>query len=178
MPGKRWPSGGVQGGVPQDPRDMAKAGLLEAQSPEVKVRTRRNDACYRRRVMPGHEPVGPGTLRGSERRPVRAVKEMSGRPTSCSIRTTTSYHGIAYGARVLWRRSARSSRRRNDLPRRPGTPVTGRRGTGGREVQRWEVCVMQNATTVLDVIGKRGRKGLPISRLYRQLFNPQLFLLA
>ncbi|HVQ52933.1 MAG TPA: reverse transcriptase domain-containing protein, partial [Mycobacterium sp.] len=37
---------------------------------------------------------------------------------------------------------------------------------------------MQNATTVLDVIGKRGRKGLPISRLYRQLFNPQLFLLA
>jgi hypothetical protein len=65
MPGKRWPSGGVQGGVPQDPRDMAKAGLLEAQFPEVKVRTRRNDACYRRRVMPGHEPVGPGTLRDS-----------------------------------------------------------------------------------------------------------------
>ena len=30
MPGKRWPSGGVQGGVLQDPRDMAKAGLLEA----------------------------------------------------------------------------------------------------------------------------------------------------
>jgi len=24
MPGKRWPSGGVQGGVPQDPHDMAK----------------------------------------------------------------------------------------------------------------------------------------------------------
>ena len=44
MPGKRWPSGGVQGGVPQDPRDMAKAGLLEAQSPAVKVRTHRNDA--------------------------------------------------------------------------------------------------------------------------------------
>lgn len=25
MPGKRWPSGGVQGGAPQGPRDMAKA---------------------------------------------------------------------------------------------------------------------------------------------------------
>ncbi len=37
---------------------------------------------------------------------------------------------------------------------------------------------MQNAAMVLDVIGKRGRKGLPINRLYRQLFNPQLFLLA
>ena len=70
------------GGVPQDPRDMAKAGLLQAQFPEVKVRTRRNDACNRRRVMPGHEPVGPGNFRGTERRPVRAVKEMSGRPTS------------------------------------------------------------------------------------------------
>jgi hypothetical protein len=26
----------VEGGAPQDPRDMAKAGLLEAQSPVVK----------------------------------------------------------------------------------------------------------------------------------------------
>ena len=37
---------------------------------------------------------------------------------------------------------------------------------------------MQNAETVLDVIHQRGRKGLPLERLYRQLFNPQLFLLA
>jgi group II intron reverse transcriptase/maturase len=37
---------------------------------------------------------------------------------------------------------------------------------------------MRNATTVLDVIRKRGRRGLPLERLYRQLFNPQLFLLA
>ena len=56
MPGKRWPSGGVQGGVPRDPRDMAKAGLLEAQSPVVKVRTRRNDVCNRCRAMFRHEP--------------------------------------------------------------------------------------------------------------------------
>jgi hypothetical protein len=39
MPGKRWPSGGVRGEVLQDPRDMAKAGLLRAQSPVVNVRT-------------------------------------------------------------------------------------------------------------------------------------------
>jgi hypothetical protein len=56
MPGKRWSSGGVQGGVPQDPRDMAKAGLLEAQSPAVNVRTLRNDAWNRCRVMPWREP--------------------------------------------------------------------------------------------------------------------------
>jgi tail sheath protein len=37
---------------------------------------------------------------------------------------------------------------------------------------------MQSAETVLDVIGKRGERGLPIERLYRQMFNPQLFLVA
>ena len=37
-------SGGVQGDAPQDPRDMAKAGLLEAQSSGVQRSTRRNDA--------------------------------------------------------------------------------------------------------------------------------------
>ena len=37
---------------------------------------------------------------------------------------------------------------------------------------------MRSAETVLDVIRERGRRGLPIERLYRQLFNPQLFLLA
>jgi group II intron reverse transcriptase/maturase len=37
---------------------------------------------------------------------------------------------------------------------------------------------MQSAATVLDVIGKRGARGLPIEGLYRQMFNPQLYLLA
>ncbi|MCA1707713.1 MAG: maturase [Actinobacteria bacterium] len=37
---------------------------------------------------------------------------------------------------------------------------------------------MQNAETVLSVIRERGRRGLPLERLYRQLFNKELFLLA
>jgi group II intron reverse transcriptase/maturase len=37
---------------------------------------------------------------------------------------------------------------------------------------------MQNAETVLGVLRERGRKGLPCEELYRQLFNPQLYLLA
>ncbi|MEU9971258.1 reverse transcriptase/maturase family protein [Streptomyces malaysiensis] len=37
---------------------------------------------------------------------------------------------------------------------------------------------MQTAETVLDIIRKRGERGLPIERLYRQLFNPQLHLMA
>lgn len=37
---------------------------------------------------------------------------------------------------------------------------------------------MQSAEAVLDVIRKRGERGLPVERLYRQLFNPQLYLVA
>lgn len=37
---------------------------------------------------------------------------------------------------------------------------------------------MQSAETVLGVLRERGRRGLPCSELYRQMFNPQLYLLA
>ena len=37
---------------------------------------------------------------------------------------------------------------------------------------------MQSAETVLGVLRERGRRGLPCSELYRQLFNPELYLLA
>ena len=37
---------------------------------------------------------------------------------------------------------------------------------------------MQNAETVLSVLRERGRRGLPCTELYRQLFNPQVYLLA
>ena len=37
---------------------------------------------------------------------------------------------------------------------------------------------MQSAEVVLGVLRERGRRGLPCDELYRQLFNPQLYLLA
>jgi group II intron reverse transcriptase/maturase len=37
---------------------------------------------------------------------------------------------------------------------------------------------MREAETVLDVLRERGRRGQPLERLYRQLFNPQWYLLA
>ena len=37
---------------------------------------------------------------------------------------------------------------------------------------------MQSAGTVLDVLRERGRRGLPCTELYRQLFNPGLYELA
>jgi retron-type reverse transcriptase len=37
---------------------------------------------------------------------------------------------------------------------------------------------MQEAVVVLDVLRERGRKGLPSTQLYRQMFNKELYLLA
>ncbi|MEV0621605.1 reverse transcriptase/maturase family protein, partial [Nonomuraea sp. NPDC050404] len=37
---------------------------------------------------------------------------------------------------------------------------------------------MQGAETVLSVLRERGRRGLPCTELYRQLFNPDMYLLA
>src|SRR4030095_10682096 len=37
---------------------------------------------------------------------------------------------------------------------------------------------MREAETVLDVLRERGSRALPLERLYRQLFNPQWYLLA
>jgi hypothetical protein len=36
---------------------------------------------------------------------------------------------------------------------------------------------MQEAVVVLDVLRERGRKGLPFTQLYRQMFNKELYLL-
>lgn len=45
-------------------------------------------------------------------------------------------------------------------------------------LQKSKVCAMQTAETVLEVLRKRGEQGLPLERVYRQLFNPELYLRA
>ena len=79
--------------------------------------------------------------------------------------------GIAYGTRVLWQRSLHSSPR-------TGKPFTWRREAGICDDQDREVREMRNAETVLGVIRERGRRGLPLEGIYRQLFNRELYLLA
>src|SRR5919199_6275086 len=93
-------------------------------------------------------------------------------------RTTGTYHGIAYRARAPGRRRASSSRGSNAPPGSPGKPGAGRSGSGDLDNSDEKVCEMQNAETVLGVLRERGRRGLPLEELYRQLFNPQLYLLA
>src|SRR5947209_10356525 len=86
--------------------------------------------------------------------------------------------GIAYGARVLWRHRPRSSRASHAAPGRTGRPSAGQRGPGDWIFNDREAREMQNAETVLGVLRERGRRGLPCEELYRQLFNPHLFLTA
>src|SRR5215471_9558888 len=47
-----------------------------------------------------------------------------------------------------------------------------------REVSSGKVCGMQSATTVLELLHERGKRGLPLKRVYRQLFNTDLYLRA
>ena len=95
MPEKREPLEDAEGAVLQDPRDRAKAGLPESQSPAVKAHTR----CYS-----VYNAASPGAdrsrfadchLRPGERWVANLLKGMSGTPTSCSIRSTPTERGMA-----------------------------------------------------------------------------------
>jgi retron-type reverse transcriptase len=44
--------------------------------------------------------------------------------------------------------------------------------------EKGKVRVMRTAQTFLELIGKRGEKGLPLERVYKLLFNRNLFLKA
>jgi hypothetical protein len=72
---------------------------------------------------------------------VTPLKGMSGMPTSRSIRSAPPERGMTYGARALWSRSLRSSRRW-------GKPTTWRRGTGGCRFERGRVRDAHNLTRV------------------------------
>jgi hypothetical protein len=41
-----------------------------------------------------------------------------------------------------------------------------------------KVREMRNAATVLGIIRERGKQGLPLEDVYRQLYNPDLYLEA
>ena len=83
MPGNRRSCPGVRGGAPGDPRDMAKAGLPEAQSPEGA-----NATPAGKTPVTGAGPCGrvtrylPQSSGARERCPVRAFKETNGTPKS------------------------------------------------------------------------------------------------
>ena len=52
------------------------------------------------------------------------------------------------------------------------------RGTGNIENSYREVREMRSAETSLGIIQERGKQGLPLERVYRLLFNRDLYLMA
>src|SRR6266699_6470538 len=49
---------------------------------------------------------------------------------------------------------------------------------GKRYHQDGKVCEMQNAQTYFGILRERGKRGFPLERVYRQLFNRELYLKA
>ena len=57
-------------------------------------------------------------------------------------------------------------------------PLIQERWGGIVQFHKTEVCAMQDANVYLELVHERGKKGLPLERVYRQLFNRDLFLMA
>src|SRR5437870_6077334 len=57
-------------------------------------------------------------------------------------------------------------------------PLIKERRGGSVQFQKTEVCAMQDANVYLELVHERGKKGLPLERVYRQLFNRNLYLKA
>src|SRR6266699_4326327 len=55
--------------------------------------------------------------------------------------------------------------------------IKARRG-GIAKFTHVEACAMQTTNTYLELLQQRGKKGLPLKRVYRQLFNKHLYLPA
>jgi hypothetical protein len=131
MPGNQQSCPGVWNEVLGDPRDMAKAGLPESQSPEGA-----KPHPPERRLKPA-PPLRPSEYfsAASSGSGAMSNEDIQGDEWDAYVTLDTydrDERGIAYGARALRRHSARSSRRSHDLPGRTVTPSTGPRGTGDR----------------------------------------------
>jgi len=122
MPLKRRLCPDVRGGAARDPRDMAKAGLPESQSPAVVLTlvatSPQGNAVESSSIVFLELYLPPG---GRWR--ATPEKGMSGTPNWHSKRSAWTEHGIAYRTRVPRQRSLRSSQRW-------GKPTTRRRETG------------------------------------------------
>src|SRR2546423_2505617 len=86
---------------------------------------------------------------------------------------------MTYKRRRSRSQSSHGTRRSHDRPGSRGKPDTGGRRTGNPQLEQREVRVMRTAETVLQVIRDRGKRGLLLEEdVYRQLYNPNLYLLA
>ena len=85
----------------------------------------------------------------------------------------TRKSGMAYSPRGPRSRSLGSSPREGTSNLVHGEARQERPITNDREVRG-----MRSATTILEIISERGKKGLPLERVHRLLFNRDLYLMA
>ena len=84
MPEKRRSSPGVRGGASRDPRDMAKAELPDIPIPRRRKGPSAGKAPETGAMLCGGIVEGPPQPPERGALPARAIKGMSGTPTSCS----------------------------------------------------------------------------------------------
>jgi len=139
--------------------DRAKAGLPEPSCPVVETHTRWEPVCLSNALGSHGEALRPWDALSQGRCPARACKDRSGTPPSGSTRASVTEHGMAYGARALGARSAKSTRGGNGPPWRTGEPCTGGSGTGGWMTRSCEVRVMRIAEAGQVIVRARLGKG-------------------
>jgi len=145
MVGKRGPVEDGYTGALQRLNDRAKAGLPDPQCPVVEAHTRWEPICTPNALGSHGIAFRLWYALPQGRCPARACKGMSGAPTSFSRRSSVAEHGMAYGARALGSRSAKSTRGSHAPPGGTGEPCTGGSGTGGWMTGSCEVRVMRIA---------------------------------
>ena len=131
--------------------DRAKAGLPEPQCPGVershpsvaRLYTDARDSS-RSQFLLAHALVTGRWL-------VKLLKGMSTEPTSLSIRSAMTEHGMAYSPRGPRSRSRGSSRGGHGPPGRTREACTGRSATGGQSVRHHAVREMRRATMALTL---------------------------
>ncbi|GCE21944.1 reverse transcriptase/maturase family protein [Dictyobacter kobayashii] len=79
---------------------------------------------------------------------------------------------------VVRERENRSQGEGATLEREPELLSDDEKQGGIVEFKKVQVREMRNAQAILGLIGERGRKGLPLERVYRLLFNRELYLTA
>src|SRR5215813_3957997 len=87
---------------------------------------------------------------------------------------------MAYGVRALWlrsfHRSLRTGKPSTRAQRRERSPMAkGSRFPHGEDAK---VREMRTAETILNIIQDRGKRKLPLDDVYRQLYNPDMYLRA
>ena len=127
-----------------------------------------DDSGFRRLNPPGRWATGSEPVQGDGQGCLRHARYVQRKGNSGWPTGREPYgHGVSVvAAGVTTCQGGRESR------------LHGRRDTGAQDQHDGEVREMRDAATVLEIIRERGRKGLPLERVYRCLFNPDLYLLA